>query len=291
MTIEDVPKPKRAKRPPSVGQLRVDAAIFQRLCRTVLHAVSSDTDRAHHNSLHLVASDDRLIVEGTDGVCLAVWEHEGSFSVFDILIPKDRVSAFLRALPKTSNQTELFEDGFVRISHGRLVGSGVTIEFAVPDVDFPDLSEIIAKRMRRALSAPPFSLHPIYLKRAGDLFMAATADGCAPIIDGGPTGVEAVRMTSPDAPGLLFLVMPYRMEDDDPEPQERPVQGALTPKGVTAVSVSVGGRSSLSEPTSWLRPSSLARTACLPWAWCPRSASNSHGGMRSYASASAWRTG
>lgn len=205
-----------------VGTLRVDSGIFQKVSRTVLHAVSTDTDRAHLNSLHIVSSADRLIVEGTDGICMAIWEIEGDFTAFDIMVPRDRVAAFLRALPKPSEQKELFEDGYVRIRDGVLEGSGVRIEFARPAASFPDLGAVTPQRHKGL--APPFMLHPLYLKRAAEVFESASKRGCVPLIEGGPTAEAAIRFSSPEAQGLLFIAMPLQPDEDDdagPAPRQR----------------------------------------------------------------------
>ena len=225
------PTEPKKKSKTSTGELRLDAAIFHRLARTVLHAVSTDTTRAHLNSMHIVARDDRIILEGTDGVCLAIWEHEGDFTPFDILIPRDRVDAFLKALPKQTEQQELFEDGYVRVRHGVLQGSGVRIEFAVPDVDFPDLASVLPKQIQ-GLRSSPFSLHPIYLNRSSSVFLSsAVKEGasCHPLIEPGESEEDPIRFSSGRAPGLLFVVKPMRLAEDDGE-------------GAT-VTISAGGKS------------------------------------------------
>ena len=212
-TAESTDEPK--KRTPAVGTIRVDVTTFQRVVKTVLHAVSTDKTRAHLSSVHIVSSSDRLIIEGTDGCCMAIWETQGEYTSFDTLIPRDRAEAFLRSLPKPKKQLSIFDDETVRIK-GSLESKGVRIQYPVPDVMFPDLAPRLPQH-RQGLLAPPFAMHPIYLERAAKIFATATTEGCYPLIEPGASPDEAIRFSSVEAAGLVFVVMPCRIGDEEDE--------------------------------------------------------------------------
>lgn len=219
-----------------VGQLRVDSVTFERVTRAVIQAVSTDTERAHLNSMHVVVRDGRLVIEGTDGFCLAIWEIEGEYPDFDVKIPRERVLAFIRALPTPTSQVELFEDGYVRVEQSALLGHGVRIDFQEPENDYPDLTTVIPKRHKGELACA-FSIHPTYLEKAGKVFASLggkdAAAAYAPLVEPGSGPRDAIRFTTPQIPAFLFVCMPMTPRNTGEVSAEAPV---------TAVAVSSGSK-------------------------------------------------
>jgi hypothetical protein len=189
--------------------ITIEMGMFQRVARSLLLAMSRNKE--HLRCLHVESDGNSVVLEATDGFCLARWTLPlPSSEPIDVVIPRPSLRAFLAGARITGTD----EDAIITPNEIRSEHVAVTFRSMAPH-PFPRCDEIVEHTKKYKIDGKAFSLSAMNLERVGQIFAAIRrfdSDLSNPIIQPGPASLDPILFTPANDSRFLVICMPCRAD-------------------------------------------------------------------------------